>query len=113
MDEFALLRKKVLSQKSLERMLDFHSPAPGDPPISGYGLGVMFVDDKLAEKSFGVKGVGMWGHGGSTHGFRAIVMYLPDQETTISVLVNQSDDAGLINIFAGLLKVIVNNFSKN
>jgi CubicO group peptidase (beta-lactamase class C family) len=105
--------KKVLSQKSLEQMLDFYSPAPGDPPISGYGLGVMFVDYQLAEKLFGVKGVRMWGHGGSTHGFRSIVMYLPDHGTTISVLVNQSDDAGLINIFAGLLKIIVNNFSKN
>jgi len=110
---FLYHEKKILNRKSLEWMLDFHSPAPGDPPISGYGLGVMFVDDKLAEKSFGVKGVRMWGHGGSTHGFRSIVMYLPDHGTTISVLVNQSDDAGLINIFAGLLKVIVNNFSKN
>jgi D-alanyl-D-alanine carboxypeptidase len=110
---FLYYEKKVLSQKSLKRMLDFHSPAPGDPPISGYGLGIMFVDYELAEKSFGVKGVRMWGHGGSTHGFRSIVMYLPDHGTTISVLVNQSGDAGLINIFAGLLKVIVNNFSKN
>jgi D-alanyl-D-alanine carboxypeptidase len=104
--------KKVLSQKSLEQMLDFHSPAPGDPPLSGYGLGVMFVDYELAEKSFGVKGVRMWGHGGSTVGFRAIVMYLPDQKTTISVLTNGNDDESLINIFAGLLKVVVDGHTK-
>jgi len=104
--------KKVLNQKSLEQMLDFYSPAPGDPPLSGYGLGVMFVDYKLAEKSFGVKGVRMWGHGGSTLGFRSIVMYLPDHGTTISVLINGNKDEGLINIFVGLLKVVVDALSK-
>ena len=104
--------RKVLSQKSLEQMLDFHFPAPGDPPLSGYGLGVMFVDNELAEKSFGVKGVRMWGHGGSTLGFRSIVMYLPDHGTTISVLINDNEDEGLVNIFAGLLKVVVDDLSK-
>lgn len=104
--------KKVLSQKSLEQMLDFHSPAPGEPPLSGYGLGVMFVDYKLAEKSFGVKGIRMWGHGGSTLGFRSIVMYLPDHGTTISVLINGNNDESLINIFVGLLKVVVDDLSK-
>jgi D-alanyl-D-alanine carboxypeptidase len=105
--------KKVLNRKSLDQMLDFYSPTPNEPPLSGYGLGVMFVDYELAEESFGVKGVRMWGHGGSTHGFRAIVMYLPDQEATISVLVNESDDAGLTNIFAALLRIVASNFSNN
>jgi CubicO group peptidase (beta-lactamase class C family) len=109
---FLYHEKVVLDQNSLDQMLDFHSPTPNDPPLSGYGLGVMFVDDELAEKSFGVKGVRMWGHGGSTHGFRAIVMYLPDQETTISVLANGNDDKGFINIFIGLLEVILNDFYK-
>jgi len=104
--------KKVLSQKSLDQMLDFHSPAPGDPPLSGYGLGVMFVDFELAEKTFGVKGIQMWGHGGSTMGFRAIVMYLPDHGTTISVLTNGNDDEDLINIFIDLLKVVVDDLKK-
>jgi len=72
----------------------------------------MFVDYELAEKSFGVRGVRMWGDGGSTHGFRAIVMYLPDQGTTIAVLINGNKDEGLINIFVGLLKFLVNDLSK-
>ncbi len=104
--------KKVLSQKSLEQMLDFHSPAPGEPPLSGYGLGVMFVDYELAEKSFGVKGVRMGGHAGSTHGFRSIVMYLSDHGTTISVLINGNNNESLINIFIGLLKVVVDDLRK-
>jgi hypothetical protein len=40
-------------------------------------------------------------------------MYLPDQEATISVLVNESDDAGLTNIFAALLRIVASNFSNN
>ena len=72
----------------------------------------MFVDNELAGKSFGVKGVRMWGHGGSTLGFRSIVMYLPDHKTTISVLINDNNDEGLINIFGGLLKVVVDDLSK-
>lgn len=101
--------KKVLGQKSLDQMLDFHSPTPNEPPLSGYGLGVMFIDSELAEKSFGVKGIRMWGHGGSTHGFRAIVMYLPDHSTTISVLINGNNDKGLINIFISLLKIVIDD----
>jgi D-alanyl-D-alanine carboxypeptidase len=109
---FLYHEKVVLSQTSLDQMLDFHSPTPNDPPLSGYGLGVMFVDYDLAEKLYAVKGVRMWGHGGSTHGFRAIVMYLPDQETTISVLANGNDDKGLIQIFIGILKNLIDDFNK-
>jgi D-alanyl-D-alanine carboxypeptidase len=104
--------KKVLDQKLLDQMLDFHSPTPNEPPLSGYGLGVMFIDFELAEKSFGVKGIRMWGHGGSTLGFRSIVMYLPDYGTTISVMINGNNDESLINIFVGLLKVVVDDLRK-
>ena len=104
--------KKVLDQKLLDQMLDFHSPTPNEPPLSGYGLGVMFIDSELAEKSFGVKGVRMWGHGGSTLGFRSIVMYLPDYGTTISVMINGNNDESLINIFVGLLKVVLDDSRK-
>jgi len=104
--------KKVLSQKLLDQMLDFHSPTPNEPPLSGYGLGVMFIDSELAEKSFGVKGARMWGHGGSTLGFRSIVMYLPDYGTTISVMINGNNDESLINIFVDLLKVVLDDFRK-
>jgi len=104
--------KKVLDQKLLDQMLDFHSPTPNEPPLSGYGLGVMFIDSELAEKSFGVKGVRMWGHGGSTLGFRSIVMYLPDYGTTISVMINGNNDESLFTIFVGLLKIVVDDLRK-
>lgn len=104
--------KLILNQRSLDQMLNFHSPTPNDPQLSGYGLGVMFIDHALAENEFGVKGIRMWGHGGSTHGFRSIAMYLPDHGTTISVLVNGNNDEGFINIFIGFLKVITDEHMK-
>jgi len=39
-------------------------------------------------------------------------MYLPDHATTISVLINGNKDESLINIFVGLLKVVVDDLSK-
>jgi D-alanyl-D-alanine carboxypeptidase len=98
--------KQVLSPDLVEQMLAFHSPAPNDPPFSGYGLGIAYVDENLAKESFGVKGVRMWGHGGSTHGYRAIAMYLPEPETSISVLINADSDSALVAIFKAILEVV-------
>ena len=99
--------KRVLAPDLVEQMLAFHSPAPNDPPLSGYGLGVAYVDEELVEESFGVKGVRMWGHGGSTHGYRAIAMYLPEAETSIACLINADSDRSLVMIFRAILKVVV------
>jgi D-alanyl-D-alanine carboxypeptidase len=101
--------KRVLAPDLVEQMLSFHSPAPNDPPFSGYGLGVAYVDETLVEESFGVKGVRMYGHGGSTHGYRAIAMYLPESETSISVLINADSDSALAAVFRAILKVVVLN----
>ena len=87
-------------------MTSFHSPAPNDPPLSGYGFGLMYLDAELTEKAFGISGVRMWGHGGNTFGFKSLVMYLPDLETTIAVLINDDRDQGIETIFIGLLQAV-------
>ena len=98
--------KRVLPANRLEQMISIHSPAPNDPPLSGYGLGLMFLDAALAEEAFGAGGVRMWGHGGSTLGFRSLAMHLPDLDTTIALLINDDDDPGLVVIFKALLKAV-------
>ena len=87
-------------------MTSFHSPAPNDPPLSGYGLGLMYLDADLTEKTFGISGVRMRGHGGNTFGFKSLVMHLPDLDTTIAVLINDDNDEGLVNIFSALLHAV-------
>ena len=98
--------RQVLPTEYLEQMTSFHSPAPNDPPLSGYGLGLMYLDPDLTKKAFGVSGVRMWGHGGNTFGFKSLVMHLPDLETTIAVLINNDNDKGLVSIFSALLHAV-------
>jgi len=98
--------KQVLPTEYLDQMTSFHSPAPNDPPLSGYGLGLMYLDAELTEKAFGISGVRMWGHGGNTFGFKSLVMHLPDLETTIAVLINDDQDQGLETIFIALLQAV-------
>ena len=98
--------KRVLPVETLEQMTTFHSPAPNDPPLSGYGLGLMYLDADLTEKAFGIGGLRMWGHGGNTFGFKSLVMHLPDFDTTISVLINDDHDQGLESIFKALLQSV-------
>ena len=98
--------KRVLPAEYLDQMTSFHSPAPNDPPLSGYGLGLMYLNADLTEKAFYVSGVRMWGHGGNTFGFKSLVMHLPDFETTIAVLINDDQDQGLETIFIALLRAV-------
>jgi hypothetical protein len=101
-------------------MLTFHTPTSHGIPIiglgysynlfgiptTGYGLGVVYIDHEATEKFFGIKGISMWGHGGSTHGYRAIAIYIPESNTTISLLINYDTDQGFMGIFKAIVKVV-------
>jgi D-alanyl-D-alanine carboxypeptidase len=106
-------KRKVLSQTSLDQMLSFHSPAPWDIPISGYGLGIAYFSSQSAAEMFDVKGIRMWGNGGSTLGYRTLVLYLPDHGVSISVLINNDTDEGLGHIFKALLEVTATHVTTN
>ncbi|MFC1716524.1 serine hydrolase domain-containing protein [Candidatus Poribacteria bacterium] len=96
----ALFQGQVLSQASLDEMLDFHSPTPGEPRLSGYGLGTCDFTQLLG-------GVRAWGHDGSTPGYRAFMAYLPDYGVTFSGLMNDdSDEDGryIVGVFVNALR---------
>ncbi|NIO29703.1 MAG: serine hydrolase [Candidatus Latescibacteria bacterium] len=87
---------KVLSQASLDEMLDFYSPIP-DEGLAGYGLGtehVVFGD------------VEMWGHKGSIPGYRAGVYYLPQFKATLALAINSDSDEKGFAMFTPLLEVV-------
>ena len=71
------------------------------------------MDSELVEKMFGVKNIQMWGHGGSTLGFRTLALYIPEYGVTISVLINDDTDAGLVSIFKALLEVVAHRLHLN
>jgi len=93
----------VLNQASLDEMLDFHSPTPGEPLVSGYGLGVW----QPSPEAFEGMSVRAWGHGGSIAGYRAFMFYLPDHGVSMSILMNDDDDEGFGHIINALMEVLL------
>lgn len=97
----ALMGGEVLEQASLDEMLAFISPTPGEPLAAGYGLGIAEVNPTFVE------GQRVWGHGGSIAGYRAFVGHLPDLGITMSVLINSDSEEGFGEFITGLLRVIL------
>lgn len=75
-------QRSLLSEASFEQMLTFHSPTPGEPLTSGYGLGVMSFTPEL------FNGQEIWGHGGNAPGYAAGCLYLPAYDVSIGIMVN-------------------------
>jgi D-alanyl-D-alanine carboxypeptidase len=74
----ALFSNLLLSQVSLEQMLDFHET---DIPNQFYGLG-------LYKYTFD-NGMQAYGHHGGVHGYESLTLYYPDHEIFTTVIVNQ------------------------
>jgi len=113
-------KKQVIDRTLLDQMRTFHAPTSHGIPIiglgysynlfgiptTGYGLGVTYIDHEATEKYFGIKGISMWGHGGSSIGYRALAINIPESKTTISLLINDDTDQGLMSIFRAIVKVV-------
>lgn len=77
----ALYGGAVLSEASLQEMVDDMARTEPYGPSVPYGLGVQLVD---------MDGVPMLGHSGRLLGFRSVVRFDPESGLTIAVLTNQS-----------------------
>ena len=77
----ALFEGDLLTQSSLDQMLDFY-PYPPDPDL-GYGLGICIIANFIP----GVRAIG---HTGGIYGYVSSMVYMPDYEAHISVTVNAS-----------------------
>jgi D-alanyl-D-alanine carboxypeptidase len=87
----ALLGGRVLSAESLDAMLAPGTLSDGRPassvrtepegggPVSDYGLGIM-TGERDGRRTIG--------HGGSINGFNASLIHYPDEQVTITLLVN-------------------------
>jgi len=102
----ALFRGNVLNQSSLDQMLTFHSPTPGEPMMVGYGLGtVKFLPVLIAgEEAFG--------HGGWVFGHSTVIVYFPEYGVSISILLNKNNEIGLAAIADALVRVVINDLSQ-
>lgn len=101
-----LLKDKVIvSQGSLNQMLNFYSPCPGEPMVSGYGLGILRFEPSI------LNGVNAIGHAGDPPGYAAGGLYLTDYDVCIGIMDNTQDgDAMLIiNDIIGIIQNHLNN----
>jgi len=92
----ALYGGQVLGKASLDEMLRFRRPSPGEP-YSGYGLGT-------GELRFG--GREIWGHLGWQYGYTAAMLHLPARETSIGLLINDNNMTCIGVAFVGLWTVV-------
>ncbi len=89
----ALLHERiVLDQQSLDQMLTFHSPCPGEPLVSSYGLGLINFSPDLFNN------LEMWGHGGDAPGYAAGCFYLPDYGVCIGIMDNTEEGEAMWTI---------------
>ena len=85
----------LLGEESLNEMVNFRSPCPGEPMVAGYGLGAVCFAPELFD------GVTVWGHSGNAPGYAAASLYLPDYDVCVGFMDNtEGGDAmqGLIEL---------------
>ena len=102
----ALFRGNVLSRASLDQMLTFHSPTPGEPQMIGYGLGTVKFAPVL------VAGEEAYGHGGWVFGYSTVMAFLPDYNVSIAILLNLNDEDCLAAMANGLIEVVTDYLSR-
>lgn len=77
----SLFHGKVLKQSSLTQMLDFN-PQATTSWCDGYGLGVQVFKRKITD------GERAYGHGGGNIGTSVYMVYLPEYDVSITVMIN-------------------------
>jgi CubicO group peptidase (beta-lactamase class C family) len=88
---------KVLSQASLDEMLDFYGPLP-EEGLAGYGLGT---------EHFFMGPVEMWGHKGSIYGYRTGVYHLPQFNITVALSINSHSDEKGYALFGAIIEALL------
>jgi len=95
----ALYGGRVLNEASLNKMLSFHHPTPGEPPITGYGLGTAEISLKGLLR--------FYGHLGFHYGNMSAMLYSPKFQTSIVVLTNGNSQVYQYIISFNLLTAIM------
>lgn len=90
---------RILSDASLNQMLDFYHPVQNEPPLTGYGLGTAEIAVKGLIQSYG--------HLGYHYGNMSAMLYLPKKRSTIVVFTNENNHPFQYGIAFSLLAVMI------
>lgn len=94
---------RVLRRESLEEMTKFYRPTPGEPFLSGYGLGTAEIQADF------LGGERVWGHLGWNPGYMTAMLFFPDRSVSLAVLINDNNEKSISSITAGLWSVVKNH----
>ncbi|UCE18845.1 MAG: beta-lactamase family protein [Gemmatimonadota bacterium] len=98
-----LYSSRVLKKETLDQMIDFHRPTPGEPLYSGYGLGTgefpgeFFAGDRA------------WGHLGWQPGYMTAMLYFPNHSVSLAVMINDNNEDCITYIAVDLWSIIKNH----
>jgi D-alanyl-D-alanine carboxypeptidase len=97
---YTLFAGHVLSEKSMHEMLQFVEFTP-QYNMQGYGLGVQLFTNTLTNNVTGI------GHGGGNIGSATYMVYLPEYQVSIVVMVNAYPTNSIDYFTKGLIKELV------
>lgn len=93
--------KTVVSEATLEQMLNFHAPCTGEEFMcAGYGLRVIKFNPET------VDGIEAYGHCGDAPGYTVACIYLPDYQIFVGVMDNTEAGEAIGSCTYNLVRVI-------
>jgi D-alanyl-D-alanine carboxypeptidase len=98
---------RILRRESRDEMTDFYRPTPGEPFISGYGLGTAEIQADFLD------GERVWGHLGWNPGYMTAMLYFPDRSVSLVVLINDNNEKCISSVVAGLWSVVKDHIEPN
>ena len=98
----ALFEGEVLEAESMDEMLDFVTFKPVSN-MRGYGLG---VEEFVRQIASGQRAIG---HGGGNIGTTTYMVYLPEQQVSVVVMINAFPNEGADEITRGLIRVVLSD----
>lgn len=96
----ALYGDGIIDPETRQEMLDFHHPTPGEPPVTGYGLGTA----EFAHPS--IKSLRAYGHLGYHYGYMTAMMYFPESKASMAVMINSNNIKHITAVVFGLWYVV-------
>ena len=95
----ALFTGGLLTQSSLNEMLNYHSPTYSDF-YNGYGLGIGSLGIILVGNITAV------GHAGDAIGYCALIVFLPTHNASVAIAINEVNSDCLCSISKSFVKII-------
>jgi D-alanyl-D-alanine carboxypeptidase len=102
-----LYSDRVLKKESLDQMTDFHRPTPGEPFMSGYGLGTAEIRGEF------LGGERVWGHLGWQPGYMTAMLFFPEHSVSMAVLINDNNEECITAITVGLWGIVKDHLEES